>query len=127
MEIFEGRDALIEMADACRNIEGGTVSPGGASAILGVSRQMIHKLVEKGELRCWAIREMPYWTVALIEMDFSKRIVYMSISVHDVVRYGIRVGRLQKKSDMRLGINMSDEEFENLREEVDSVNRTAVK
>ena len=62
---------------------GRLVSPGGAAALLGLSRQTIHTLCKRGELRAFrsdeeAARELPKW-------------VY--IPLDDVYAYGDRVGR----------------------------------
>ena len=62
---------------------GRLVSPGGAAALLGVSRQTIHTLLKRGELSAFrsddeAYRDMPKW-------------VY--IPLDDVEAYGDRVGR----------------------------------
>jgi len=62
---------------------GRLVSPGGAAALLGLSRQTIHTLCKRGELRAFrseeeAARHLPRW-------------VY--IPLDDVYSYGERVGR----------------------------------
>ncbi|HSL63103.1 MAG TPA: helix-turn-helix domain-containing protein [Gaiellaceae bacterium] len=63
--------------------EGRLVSPGGAAALLGLSRQTIHTLLKRGELRAFRsdaeeYRDMPKW-------------VY--IPFDDIAAYGERVGR----------------------------------
>jgi excisionase family DNA binding protein len=67
---------------------GRLVSPGGAAALLGVSRQTIHTLLKRGELRAFrsddeAYRDMPKW-------------VY--IPLDDVEEYGDRVGRTVRRA-----------------------------
>lgn len=62
---------------------GRLVSPGGASALLGLSRQTIHTLLKRGEMRAFrsdeeVARDLPKW-------------VY--IPLDDVEAYGERVGR----------------------------------
>jgi hypothetical protein len=62
---------------------GRLVSPGGAAALLGVSRQTVHTLLKRGEMRAFrsdeeAHRDLPRW-------------VY--IPLDDVYAYGDRVGR----------------------------------
>lgn len=62
---------------------GRLVSPGGAAALLGLSRQTIHTLCKRGELRAFrsdeeVARELPKW-------------VY--IPLDDIYAYGERVGR----------------------------------
>ena len=62
---------------------GRLVSPGGAAGLLGLSRQTIHTLCKRGELRAFRsddeeYRDMPKW-------------VY--IPLDDIYAYGERVGR----------------------------------
>lgn len=62
---------------------GRLVSPGGAAALLGLSRQTIHTLLKRGELRAFRSdedvnRDLPKW-------------VY--IPLDDIEAYGDRVGR----------------------------------
>jgi hypothetical protein len=62
---------------------GRLVSPGGAAGLLGLSRQTIHTLCKRGELRAFrsdeeVSRDLPKW-------------VY--IPLDDVYAYGERVGR----------------------------------
>jgi excisionase family DNA binding protein len=62
---------------------GRLVSPGGAAALLGLSRQTVYTLCKRGELRAFrsddeAVRDLPKW-------------VY--IPLDDVYAYGERVGR----------------------------------
>ena len=64
---------------------GRLVSPGGAAALLGLSRQTIHTLCKRGELRAFRsddiaekTRDIPRW-------------VY--IPLDDIEAYGDRVGR----------------------------------
>ena len=69
---------------------GRLVSPGGAAALLGLSRQTIHTLLKRGELRAFRsdeyddrMRDTPKW-------------VY--IPLDDVEAYGERVGRPVRRS-----------------------------
>jgi hypothetical protein len=67
---------------------GRMVSPGGAAALLGLSRQTIHTLCKRDELRAFrsdeeASRDLPKW-------------VY--IPLDDVYAYGDRVGRPVRSS-----------------------------
>jgi hypothetical protein len=62
---------------------GRLVSPGGAAGLLGLSRQTIHTLLKRGEMRAFrsdeeVSRDLPKW-------------VY--IPLDDVEAYGDRVGR----------------------------------
>lgn len=40
--------------------DGRLISPGGAAAMLGVSRQRVHQLIEAGELRCYRSDEVEH-------------------------------------------------------------------
>ena len=76
----EGDPKLIALFD---KYGGRLVSPGGAAALLGVSRQTIHTLLKRGELRAFRsdeeeARDLPKW-------------VY--IPLDDIYAYGDRVGR----------------------------------
>jgi len=69
---------------------GRLVSPGGAAALLGLSRQTIHTLLKRGELRAFRsdeqdelMRDRPKW-------------VY--IPLDDIEAYGDRVGRRVRPS-----------------------------
>jgi hypothetical protein len=75
-----GDPKLIALFD---KYEGRLVSPGGAAGLLGLSRQTIHTLCKRGELRAFRSeeeesRELPKW-------------VY--IPLEDVYAYGEKVGR----------------------------------
>lgn len=74
-----GDPKLIALFD---RYEGRLVSPGGAAGLLGLSRQTIHTLCKRGELRAFRSEEEerggPHW-------------VY--IPLDDVYAYGDRVGR----------------------------------
>jgi excisionase family DNA binding protein len=75
-----GDPKLISLFDKYR---GRLVSPGGAAALLGLSRQTVYTLCKRGELRAFRsdeeeYRDMPKW-------------VY--IPLDDVYAYGERVGR----------------------------------
>ena len=67
---------------------GRLVSPGGAAALLGLSRQTIHTLCKRGELRAFRSeeeesRDLPKW-------------VY--IPLDDIYAFGERVGRTVRSS-----------------------------
>jgi hypothetical protein len=74
-----GDPKLIALFD---RYEGRLVSPGGAAALLGLSRQTIHTLCKRGELRAFRSDEEgrggPHW-------------VY--IPLDDIYTYGDKVGR----------------------------------
>ena len=61
---------------------GRLVSPGGAAALLGVSRQTIHTLLKRGQLRAFRSDEEEY--------DTPK---WVYIPLDDIYAYGERVGR----------------------------------
>jgi len=66
------------------------ISPGGAAALLRVSRQRIWQIVELPEVRCWTYYEG--W--------FNKTLHMADISVKDLVRYGVRTGRIKTVGDI---------------------------
>lgn len=83
----EGDPKLIALFD---KYGGRLVSPGGAAALLGLSRQTINTLLKRGELRAFrsdavaeGTRDVPKW-------------VY--IPLDDVYAYGERVGRIVRGS-----------------------------
>jgi hypothetical protein len=61
---------------------GRLVSPGGAAALLGVTRQTIHTLLKRGEMRAFRSDE---------EAHNTPKWVY--IPLEDVYAYGEKVGR----------------------------------
>lgn len=61
---------------------GRLVSPGGAAALLGLSRQTIHTLCKRGELRAFRSDEQ--------EHDLPS---WVYIPLDDIHAYGERVGR----------------------------------
>lgn len=99
--IFRGRENFQAYLDAVRQVEAGTVSPGGAGMILGVSRQGIDKLIETGHLRAWLFYEG--WP--------KPRCTYKEISVRDLIEYGVRTGRIESKADCGLGFPHLEEEI----------------
>ncbi len=75
----EGDPKLIRLFDEYR---GRVVSPGGAAALLGLSRQTIHTLCKRGELRAFRSDE-----------DTMGGPKWVYIPLDDVYAYGERVGR----------------------------------
>ena len=80
-----GDPKLIALFD---KYSGRLVSPGGAAALLGLSRQTIHTLLKRGEMRAFRSddevqRDLPKW-------------VY--IPLNDIEAYGARVGRAVRQS-----------------------------
>jgi hypothetical protein len=69
---------------------GRLVSPGGAAALLGLSRQTIHTLCKRGELRAFASDQKADGTYN------TPRWVY--IPLDDIEAYGERVGRRVRPS-----------------------------
>jgi len=67
---------------------GRMVSPGGAAALLGLSRQTIYTLCKRGDLRAFRSDELGSRTVP--------RWVY--IPLEDIYAYGDRVGRSVSRS-----------------------------
>ena len=69
---------------------GRLVSPGGAAALLGLSRQTIHTLCKRGELRAFRSDENDE------RMKHTPKWVY--IPLDDIEAYGERVGRSVRRS-----------------------------
>jgi excisionase family DNA binding protein len=63
---------------------GRLVSPGGAAALLGLSRQTIYTLCKRGELRAFASGE---------KADGMRTPRWVYIPLDDIQAYGERVGR----------------------------------
>ena len=74
-----GDPKLIALFD---KYDGRLVSPGGAAALLGVSRQTVHTLLKRGQLRAFRSDEEEY--------DTPK---WVYIPLDDIYAYGERVGR----------------------------------
>lgn len=71
------------------------VSPGGAAAILGVSRKTIHTLSKRGVMRAFASDDEDQWG----PFRFGPRWVY--IPLIDVVEYAERTGRAPEVAALR--------------------------
>src|SRR5437764_11414535 len=69
---------------------GRLVSPGGAAALLGLSRQTIHTLCKRGELRAYASDAKAEGTYNTPRWVF--------IPLDDIEAYGERVGRPVRRS-----------------------------
>lgn len=82
-----GDPKLIALFEKCG---GRLVSPGGAAALLGLSRQTIHTLCKRGELRSFRSDELAERT-----RDIPK---WVYIPVDDIEAYGERVGRPLRNS-----------------------------
>lgn len=67
--------------------EGRLVSPGGAAALLGVSRKTVHMLGKRGEVRVFASDDEDQWG----PLKFGPRWVY--IPLEDVKAYADKSGR----------------------------------
>ena len=84
---FEGFEEEEAYHECLRAVEGGTISPGGAGILLGMSRQRIHVLMSEGTLRAWRWYERP---------DSKPEI---EVSVRDLVTHGVKTGRLRTLED----------------------------
>ena len=107
---FVGLDDRAAYLELVSTLPGGTVSPGGAAAILGVSRQRINDLCHEGRLRHWKFYSRP--GMQLPEM--------MDVSVRDLVEYGVRYGRIRSYADVGLGGSLVREEVDRALELVGS-------
>lgn len=82
---FRGRERWREYLERLEQAddEGGTLSPGGASRLLKVSRQRVNTLVETNPgIRAWAYYE-----------DWSRHVVSLEISVPDLCAWLVQQGR----------------------------------
>lgn len=101
--IYTGKQKQQYFSDLLQ-VEGGTISPGGAAQMLGVTRQRASQLPESQEIRAWA-----YYP------EFSRHAALLEISVRDILAYGIRIGRFKEFTDVGLGFPALQEEFERLK------------
>jgi hypothetical protein len=74
-----------KLARLFEEYDGRLVSPGGAAALLGLSRQTIHTLCKRGELRAFRSDEIAEKT-----RDIPR---WVYIPLDDIYAYGDRVGR----------------------------------
>ena len=73
------------------NERDGTISPGGAGRLLGVSRQRVYQIVQENQdVRAWAFFE--HWSTRQAE-------VY-EIAVRDLLRWAVRIGRVTSVDDL---------------------------
>lgn len=77
-----------ELQELFERFDGQLVSPGGAAALLGVSRKTVHTLGKRGRLRVFEGPEVRYVGGLVTE---GPRWVY--IPLEDVARYAGEVGR----------------------------------
>jgi hypothetical protein len=80
----EGDEKLAALFD---QFEAQLVSPGGAAAMLGVSRKTVHTLCKRGVLRAFASDDEDQWG----PIKFGPRWVF--IPIEDVRAYAERTGR----------------------------------
>jgi hypothetical protein len=79
-----GDEKLAALLD---EFQGRMVSPGGAAALLGVSRKTVHELCERGALRVYRSTDEDQWG----PFKFGPKWVY--IPTEDVRAYAERTGR----------------------------------
>lgn len=91
VHIYKGRERFHAYLDAVRSYEGATVSPGGAAAILGVTRQRIHQLMKAGRLESWLF----------YDGERGNRPSYCEISVADCHQYVKECGRGMTEEEKR--------------------------
>jgi hypothetical protein len=101
---FRGRYQWESYLEAVRQVESGTISPGGATRLLRCSRQYIWELIGKGEVRAWAYYE-----------EYAKKMSYVELSLVDLIVYGLRVGRIKQAVDIPLGFPNKQEIFDQCR------------
>lgn len=94
VQAYRGREqwrAYLEQLEQADE-EGGTLSPGGAALLLRVSRQRVLELCEThADIRAWAYYE-----------TWGKQAVAYEVSVPDLLRWAVRVGRVRSIEDLGL-------------------------
>jgi hypothetical protein len=88
---FRGRKHFAEYWEAIKDVEGGTISPGGVAQILRMTRQGAFYLLKHRKFRAWEYYE-----------EYNKLPSYVEVSVLDVVRYAIEAGTITQASDISL-------------------------
>jgi hypothetical protein len=105
-----GREPDEKLARLFDRFNAQVVSPGGAAAILGVSRKTIHTLCKRGTIRAYASDDADQWG----PFKAGPRWVY--IPMIDVVEYAERTGRaphvaaLRQRIERRGGTGQGTEE-----------------
>lgn len=95
-------------------------SPGGAAHAIGVSRQRIHQIVEddRHNVRAWAY----YEDRRRLLFKPKKILTYMYVSMDDLLRYAIAIGRIDSQADLEVESPRLNAALEIVkRETVDSV------
>ena len=94
-------NSMEEFRQVCDYFHGQVVSPGGAAAMLGVSRAMISHLEKNDKIRVYRFIaqeeefvDEPYWVRVL----FGVKGQYAWIPIDDIVNYAKSVGRDDKIS-----------------------------
>lgn len=98
MHEYRGREHFDEYVNAIRSTECGTISPGGAGALIKTSRQWVHNLINRNLLETWVF----------YESYAPKRAAYIEVSVKDLILYGVAMGKIRKKDDLGLGFPGED-------------------
>lgn len=94
VRVFVGRDRQAEFRRYWEQFAAeheGTISPGGAAAALGVTRQMVHKLIAQGKLRAVVYCDRPGGKAGYIEVsvrDVKERMRERGRLVGGVLRVG---------------------------------------
>lgn len=95
MHIWRGDECYEEYRAAYQAAEGLTISPGGAAAILRMSRQAVWWLARSGHVRCW-----------VLYASKGTRPMYAEFSIQDLLLWGFETGRLNR--DSRVGFLLGD-------------------
>ena len=102
---LENRAAFHKLVDA---VEGGVVSPGGAAMMVGYSRQRIYQLIDGEEVRSWAF----------YERGRDRHPSEQYVSLRDLLKHAIRVGKVREADDLRMSWPTRQEEFDRCKAEV---------
>ena len=73
-------------------MRGGTISPGGAGALLGITRQRVYTIAQDhADVRAWAFYE-----------EKGQKAEVFEIAVEDLLRWAVRRGRIKSEADLGL-------------------------
>jgi len=89
---FHGLDEKDDYLQTVMTVEGGTLSPGGAASLLRMSREGIWQLIRRGQVRTWMYFD-----------GRTKQPAMIDVSIRDLVRHGVRTGRIKSYADVGYG------------------------
>ena len=99
MHVYTGLDELQRFQDdTAKAFANGHVlmSPGGAAAAVGTSRQRMHQLIRDGTVEAWLYYEVRRSLFAPPKQDLA----YAYVSMADVFRWALKTGKLPPDADL---------------------------